>query len=72
MPAAVPQLGQKRMFSGTELPQLAQECVVVCDMVFFLSIWFTGDDLTDLGERERLQHRLEDGRVYVSKAARIC
>jgi hypothetical protein len=52
MPAGVPQLGQKRMFSGTELPQLAQECVVDCVMVFFLSIVDAGDDLTDLRELE--------------------
>jgi hypothetical protein len=37
MAAGVPQLGQKRMFSGTELPQLAQECVVVCDILVSLS-----------------------------------
>jgi hypothetical protein len=44
MPAGVPQLGQKCMVSGTELPQFAQECVVDCVMVFFLSIVDAGDD----------------------------
>jgi hypothetical protein len=52
MPASVPQLGQKRMLSGTELPQLAQECVVDCAMVFSLSVEATGDDLTDLCKLE--------------------
>ena len=52
MPAGVPQLGQNRMFSGTELPQLAQECVVDCVMVLFLSIEATGAGLTGLLERE--------------------
>lgn len=52
MPAGVPQLGQKRISSGTELPQLAQECVVDCVMVFFLSIGSFGNDLADLLELE--------------------
>lgn len=52
MPASVPQLGQKRMFSGTEFPQLAQECVMDCVMVFFLSIGSIGNDLADLLELE--------------------
>jgi hypothetical protein len=40
MAAGVPQLGQKCMFSGTELPQFAQACVVDCDMLVFLSKLF--------------------------------
>ena len=37
MTAGVPQFGQKRMFSGKGLPQLAQEWVVDCDMLVSLS-----------------------------------
>jgi hypothetical protein len=33
--AGVPQFGQKRMFSGTEVPQFEQERVDICDMDFF-------------------------------------
>jgi hypothetical protein len=33
--AGVPQFGQKRIFSGTEVPQLEQERVEICDMDFF-------------------------------------
>ena len=40
MTADVPQFGQKRIFSGTELPQFAQACVVDCDMLVFLSKLF--------------------------------
>ena len=35
MAASLPQLGQKRMVSGTELPQLAQERVADCVMIVF-------------------------------------
>ena len=38
-----------------------------CVMVFFLSIWSTGDDLTDLRKHKRLQHRLEEISVHLSK-----
>ena len=39
MVAGVPQLGQKRMFSGTEVPQFEQERVDTCDMDFFPSLF---------------------------------
>ena len=54
MPASVPQFGQKRMVSGIDPPQLAQECVMDCAMVFSLSIKATGDNLTDVYKLERL------------------
>lgn len=36
--AGVPQFGQKRMFSGTDVPQFEQERVEICDILFPLSI----------------------------------
>jgi hypothetical protein len=33
--AGVPQFGQKRMFSGTDVSQFEQERVEICVMVFF-------------------------------------